>query len=95
MSLGRSFFALELLQLAFEKFARALLGPARIGPFDDVHVIQHAGELVHGQSLGRLRLVVGIAAIEVRDDQVGRRAVIDEMAADPFDVGTGARQHGR
>ena len=70
--------------------------PARfLRPAHEIQVVEHAGELVHGQRLARIRpRSLGSQAVEVGNDEIGRSLVMDEMAAHPFDGRRPARGDG-
>src|SRR5688572_11386142 len=74
---------LELVELAF-----AEAPPARaMRPAHQIHVVEHAGELVHGQCLGAFVLVLRVTTVEVWNNEIGPAAVINKVAAYPFDIG--------
>src|SRR5262245_42220598 len=66
----------------------------RLRPADEFEIAQHAGKLIHGQSLRGFVLVVGIAAMEIGDDEIGRPVVMDEMPAHPLAISLGRPRHG-
>src|SRR4029077_8900535 len=56
---------------------------------DELEIVEHASELIHGERTQFLVLVLVVLldAIEIRDHKIRRTVVMNEMLAHPFEVG--------